>query len=293
MADEQGWSQLELTVPTRHEDMASWVLVQGGALGCEVLPHSDEQVVIRASFDKHVLDQEKLQNLAALLEEYGLSDTLRSLKVSDIPKEDWLAKWKEGFEPFRVGTKFVVCPLWRKDDLSPEISEGRNVIFIEPGMAFGTGLHTTTQFCLRALEAYKPEGNVLDVGTGSGILAIACKMVNPEANVIGVDTDPLSIEAAETDLKVNNLEGKVDLRLGSTETVADMQFDMILSNLTCEDIIALLPDYVRMLKPGAKVIGAGILKEKLEMLKGAISRYPVNIEHAETLGNWVGIVLQR
>jgi len=293
MADEQGWSQLELTVPSRHEDMASWVLVQGGALGCEVLPHSDEQVVIRASFDKHVLDQEKLQNLAALLEEYGLSDTLRSLKVSDIPKEDWLAKWKEGFEPFRVGTKFVVCPLWRKDDLSPEISEGRNVIFIEPGMAFGTGLHTTTQFCLRALEAYKPEGNVLDVGTGSGILAIACKMVNPDANVIGVDTDPLSIEAAETDLKVNNLEGKVDLRLGSTETVADMQFDMILSNLTCEDIIALLPDYVRMLKPGAKVIGAGILKEKLEMLKGAISRYPVNIEHAETLGNWVGIVLQR
>ncbi len=293
MADEQGWSQLELTVPSRHEDMASWVLVQGGALGCEVLPHSEEQVVIRASFDKHVLDQEKLQNLAALLEEYGLSDTLRSLKVSDIPKEDWLAKWKEGFEPFRVGTKFVVCPLWRKDDLSPEISEGRNVIFIEPGMAFGTGLHTTTQFCLRALEAYKPEGNVLDVGTGSGILAIACKMVNPDANVIGVDTDPLSIEAAETDLKVNNLEGKVDLRLGSTETVADMQFDMILSNLTCEDIIALLPDYVRMLKPGAKVIGAGILKEKLEMLKGAISRYPVNIEHAETLGNWVGIVLQR
>jgi ribosomal protein L11 methyltransferase len=293
MADEQGWSQLELTVPSRHEDMASWVLVQGGALGCEVLPHGDEQVVIRASFDKHILDQEKLQNLAALLEEYGLSDTLRSLKVSDIPREDWLAKWKEGFEPFRVGTKFVICPLWRKDDLASEISEGRNVIFIEPGMAFGTGLHTTTQFCLRALEAYKPEGNVLDVGTGSGILAIACKMVNPEANVIGVDTDPLSIEAAETDLKVNNLEGKVDLRLGSTETVADMQFDMILSNLTCEDIIALLPEYVRMLKPGAKVIGAGILKEKLEMLKGAISRYPVNIEHAETLGNWVGIVLQR
>lgn len=291
--DEQAWSQLELSVPSKHEDMASWVLVQGGALGCEVLPGSEEHVLLRASFDKNKLDQETLKNLIALLEEYGLSDTLRSLKVSDIPHEDWLAKWKEGFEPFRVGTKFVVCPLWRRDEMSSELTEGRNVILIEPGMAFGTGLHTTTQFCLRALEAYKPEGNVLDVGTGSGILAIACKMINPDANVIGVDTDPLSIEAAQTDLKVNNLEGKVDLRLGSTETVGDMQFDMILSNLTCEDIIALLPEYVRMLKPGAKVIGAGILKEKLEMLKSAISRYPVNIEHAETLGNWVGIVLQR
>jgi ribosomal protein L11 methyltransferase len=291
--DEQTWSQLELIAPGKLEDMASWVLVQGGALGCEVLPHSDEQVVIRASFEKSKLDKDTLQNLIALLEEYGFSDTLRSLKVSDIPQEDWLAKWKEGFEPFRVGTKFVVCPIWRKDDLSPEFSDGRNVILIDPGMAFGTGLHTTTQFCLRALEAYKPEGNVLDVGTGSGILAIACKMINPDAHVIGVDTDPLSIEAAEVDLKINNLEGQVDLRLGSTETVGDMQFDMIMSNLTCEDIIALLPDYVRMLKPGAKVIGAGILKEKLEMLKSAISRYPVNIEHAETLGNWVGIVLQR
>lgn len=291
--DEQTWSQLELTVPSKHEDMVSWVLVQGGALGCEVLPHDEERIIIRASFEREKLDKEKVQNLIALLEEYGFSDTLKSLKVSDIPREDWLAKWKEGYEPFRVGTKFVICPLWRKDEMSPDFTEGREIILIEPGMAFGTGLHTTTQFCLRAMEAYNPEGNVLDVGTGSGILAIACKKINPTANVIGVDTDPLAIETAETDLKVNDLEGQVDLRLGSVETVADMQFDMILSNLTCEDIIALLPDYVRLLKPGAKVIGAGILKEKLDLLKNAISRYPVNIEHAETLGNWVGIVLQR
>jgi len=291
--EEQNWSQLELAVPAKLEDMASWVLVQGGALGCEVIPQDDEKVVIRASFEKEKLNKETLQNLIALLEEYGFSDTLRSLKVSDIPREDWLAKWKEGFEPFRVGTKFVVCPLWRKDDMGSDLTDGREVILIDPGLAFGTGLHTTTQFCLRALEAYNPEGNVLDVGTGSGILAIACKLVNPDANVIGVDTDPWAIETAETDLKINNLEGQIDLRLGSLETVGDMQFDMILSNLTCEDIIALLPEYVRLLKPGAKVIGAGILKEKLDMLKSAISRYPVNIEHAETLGNWVGIVLQR
>lgn len=293
MPDEQRWSQLELIAPEKLEDMASWVLVQGGALGCEVVPESDEQVIIRASFEKSKLDKETLQRLIALLEEHGLSDTLRSLKVSDVPREDWLAKWKEGFEPFRVGTKFVVCPLWRKDELSTELTDGRKTILMEPGMAFGTGLHTTTQFCLRALEAYPPEGQILDVGTGSGILAIACKLLNPEARVIGVDTDPVAIETAEVDLKINNLEGQIDLRLGSTETVENMQFDMILSNLTCEDIIALLPDYVRLLNAGGKVIGAGILREKLDLLKNAISRYPMNIERAETLGNWVGIVLQR
>jgi len=291
--NEQSWSQLELIAPGKQEDMASWVLVQGGALGCEVLPQSDERVFIRASFEKSKLDKDTLQNLIALLEEYGLSDTLRSMKVSDIPREDWLAKWKEGFEPFRVGTQFVVCPIWRRDAMTSDLTDGRKVILIDPGLAFGTGLHTTTQFCLRALEAYKPEGMVLDVGTGTGILAIACKLLNPDAKVIGIDNDPVAIETAQSCLVVNNLVDQVELRLGSTECVADMQFELLLSNLTCEDIIALLPDYVRLLKSGGKVICAGILREKLEMLKSAISRYPMNIERAETLGNWVGIVLQR
>ncbi len=291
--DEQSWSQLELVAAGTHEDMASWVLVQGGAIGCEVVPQSDEKVLIRASFEKSKLDKDSLQKLIALLEEYGLSDTLRSMKVSDIPREDWLAKWKEGFEPFRVGTQFVVCPVWRRDSMSPELYEGRKTILIDPGLAFGTGLHNTTQFCLRALEAYPPKGMILDVGTGTAILAIACKLLNPEATVIGVDTDPVAIETAQTCLEINNLANQVELRTGSTECVADMQFDMLLSNLTCEDIIALLPDYVKLLKGGGKVICAGILREKLELLKSAISRYPMNIERAETLGNWVGIVLQR
>jgi len=291
--DEQSWSQLELIAPGIHEDMASWVLVQGGALGCEVLPHSDERVLIRASFEKSKLDKDSLQKLIALLEEYGLSETLRSMKVSDLPREDWLAKWKEGFEPFRVGTQIVVCPIWRRDSMTAEMTDGRKIILIDPGLAFGTGLHATTQFCLRALEAYPPEGLILDVGTGTGILAIACKLLNPEATVIGIDNDPVAIETAQTCLEVNDLADQVELRLGSTDIVANMQFDMLLSNLTCEDIIALLPDYVKLLKSGGKVICAGILREKLEMLKNAISRYPMNIERAETLGNWVGIVLQR
>lgn len=291
--DEQSWSQLELIAPGKQEDMASWVLVQGGAIGCEVLPQSDERVLIRASFEKSKLDKDTLQKLIALLEEYGLSDTLRSLKVSDIPREDWLAKWKEGFEPFRVGTQIVVCPIWRRDSMTPDLTDGRKIILIDPGLAFGTGLHATTQFCLRTLEAYQPEGMVLDVGTGTGILAIACKLLNPQATVVGVDTDPVAIETARSCLAVNNLDDQVELRLGSTDIVENMQFDMLLSNLTCEDIIALLPDYVKLLKPGGKVICAGILREKLELLKNAISRYPMNIERAETLGNWVGVVLQR
>jgi len=292
--EEQRWSELQLEVPSQQEDMASWVLVkQCGALGCEVVPGEPGKVVIRASYEKSKLNENTVRSTIAILEEYGLSDTLRSLKVKDIPQEDWLAKWKEGFEPFRVGTKFLVCPTWRQDGLNESLTSGRIVILIEPGMAFGTGLHGTTQFCLRALESYPPSGDVLDVGTGSGILAMAAKMLNPNARVVGVDTDPVAIETAKTDLDFNELVGSVDLRLGSVETVADRTFDMILSNLTCEDIVALLPDYVKLLKPNGKVICAGILKEKMPLLESALKRFPLNIEQSETFGMWVGVVLQR
>jgi Ribosomal protein L11 methylase len=154
--DEQSWSQLELVAAGTHEDMASWVLVQGGAIGCEVVPQSDEKVLIRASFEKSKLDKDSLQKLIALLEEYGLSDTLRSMKVSDIPREDWLAKWKEGFEPFRVGTQFVVCPVWRRDSMSPELYEGRKTILIDPGLAFWNGFaqHNPVLFaCIGSISA--------------------------------------------------------------------------------------------------------------------------------------------
>jgi Ribosomal protein L11 methylase len=291
---EQRWSELQLEVPAQQEDMASWVLVkQCGALGCEVVPGKSGKVVIRASYEKSKLNENTVRSTIAILEEYGLSDTLRSLKVKDIPQEDWLAKWKEGFEPFRVGTKFLIVPVWRQEGLSDALKSGRIVILIEPGMAFGTGLHATTQFCLRALESYPPNGDVLDVGTGSGILAMAAKMLNPKARVIGVDTDPVAIETAKTDLDFNELVGCVELRLGSVETVADRTFDMILSNLTCEDIVALLGDYVKLLKPNGKVICAGILKEKMPLLETAIKRFPLNIEQSETFGTWVGVVLQR
>lgn len=291
---EQRWSELQLEVPSQQEDMTCWVLLkQCGALGCEVVPGKTGKVVIRASYEKAKLNENTVRSTISILEEYGLSDTLRSLKVKDIPQEDWLAKWKEGFEPFRVGTKFLIVPVWRQEGLSDELKRGRIVILIEPGMAFGTGLHATTQFCLRALESYPPNGDVLDVGTGSGILAMAAKMLNPKARVIGIDNDPVAIETAKTDLDFNELVGAVELRLGSVETVINRTFDMILSNLTCEDIVALLPDYVKLLKPNGKVICAGILKEKMPLLESAIKRFPLNIEQSETFGNWVGVVLQR
>jgi len=291
-ATKQDWAAVEFEVRSEDEDMASWLVMQCGALGCEVKPAKDGQVLLHASYKKEELTEDAMRKVVAGLEEYGLSPSLSTLRVRQVPSEDWLLKWKEGFEPFRVGTQLVICPSWRKDSLSPGFVEKRKVIVIEPGMAFGTGLHVTTQFCLRALESYPPTGDVLDVGTGSGILAMACVLINPSTRVAAVDTDPVAIEAARENLVLNELEGEVDMRLGSLESVEGEKFDLILSNLTCEDIVALLPDYVKLLKPCGKVICAGVLKEKFAKLENAVSHYPLTIEHTESMGIWVGSVLQ-
>ena len=275
--------------------------MQGGAQGCEVHPKGSDIVAIHATFDGATIPEGEWEKIKSSLEEYGLGEALKTLKRKDVPEEDWLAKWKIGFEPFRVGTKFLICPSWYQKrqgnesapDIDPELSEGRIQIFIEPGMAFGTGLHATTQFCLRALETLPPKGKIFDIGTGSGILAIASLLLEPQAEIVACDIDQVAVDFALTDFELNGVDGRIELYTGSTDKMLGRRFDMLLSNLTCEDIIALLPDYNKMLNADGLIICAGILSVKLPLLEQALSAYPMRITQSEIVGQWAGIVIQK
>lgn len=295
------WAAVEIEAKPDQEDLAAWLLMQCGAQGCEVEPKGSATVRITATFEGATISDEDWEKIKCSLEEYGLAESLKTLKRKDVPEEDWLAKWKEGFEPFRVGTKFLICPSWyqqrqgneKAPEIDAELSDGRILIFIEPGMAFGTGLHATTQFCLRALESWAPKGRVLDVGTGSGILAIAALLLEPKAQIVACDTDPVAVDFARTDFELNSVDGRIELFEGSTDRMLGRRFDMLLSNLTCEDIVALLPDYNKLLSPEGVIIGAGILAEKLPMLEQAIANYPLRIVQSEMVGQWAGVVIQK
>lgn len=289
---QKAWAAVEFEVDHANEDLASWLIVQCGANGCEIKPGNGERVLVHAVFDCEKLSAEELSHIRSSFEEYKLGECLRTLKVQQVEQEDWLARWKEGFEPFRIGTRFLVCPSWMRDSLTPDLTDGRVVIFIEPGMAFGTGLHATTQFCLRALESYPPKASVLDVGTGSGILAIACAHLNADARIVALDIDPVAIDTAREDLILNNVDGRIELLVGSTEHVKGQTFDVILSNLTCEDIVALLPDYMKLLEPDGHILCAGILKEKFPLLEAAIAKHKMTMIKVEHTGQWVGVVLR-
>ncbi len=290
--DKRNWLQLEFEVDAEQEDLASWLMIQNGSTGCEIAPVDKARVLVKANFDEEKATEEHIGNVKALLEEYGLAPCLKTLRVKTIADEDWLSKWKEGFKPFNIGSMFLVCPPWLKDELTAEQLHERHLVLIEPGMAFGTGLHATTRYCMEAMEHFAVPDDVLDVGTGSGILAIAAGKLNPSAKIIAVDTDPESIRVATENLELNNTKN-VKLVQGSTEVLDNQTFDLILSNLTCEDNVALMIDYLRLLRPAGRIICAGILVEKLNRLEDAIATYPLKVVDKQLDDKWAGITLQR
>jgi ribosomal protein L11 methyltransferase len=159
-------------------------------------------------------------------------------------------------------------------------------------MAFGTGLHPTTRFCLRAVERDKLGPEILDVGTGSGILAIAAVLMDDSLNITAIDNDPVSIKVAEENCQLNGVDKRIELLVGTTDVIVGRKFDDLLSNLTCEVIVSLLPDYRRILKPGGRVICAGVLLEKAEKLETAAKENGFEVLTREPEGIWCGLILK-
>ncbi|HEY9871167.1 MAG TPA: 50S ribosomal protein L11 methyltransferase [Candidatus Obscuribacterales bacterium] len=289
----RSWAAVEFEVGAQQEDLAGWLAIHCGATGCQLTPLDGSRVLVHATFERASLAESDVARLQETLEEYGLAAALKSLRVKLIQEEDWLAEWKKGFEPFPVGDRLIVCPPWRKDSLGAEEAGARRMLVLEPGMAFGTGLHATTRYCLRMLERFAPGEDVVDVGTGSGILAVAAALLYPGCRVTAVDIDPVALGVARENIRLNAVESRIELLEGSTEVLDDQAFDCILSNLTCEDIVALLLEYLRLLRPDGIVVCAGILAEKAPTLERAIEQYPLSIVDREVDGTWAGVVMRR
>ena len=287
---ERLWTSIRFEAEVNEEELAAWLIIGCGALGCEVENLQGGKIAVKSSFESKVLNEIALNELTARLEEYGLGKSLRTLKIEKIADEDWLAKWKEGFEAFSIGKHFIVCPVWQRDRFAKG-NNGKCVILINPAMAFGTGLHATTQYCLKSIEKSDLNCRVLDVGTGSAILSIGTALLYPKASIVALDNHPQAIENARENIQLNSVEDRIELIFGEPETVLSRQFDCILSNITCEDIIALLPDYMKMLAPTGKIICAGILKEKLTLLEAAVNKHKLLVVDREDTGEWVGITL--
>ncbi|HYG82390.1 MAG TPA: 50S ribosomal protein L11 methyltransferase [Pyrinomonadaceae bacterium] len=280
------WHALELTIEPAAREAVEYALMEAGALGTEVAREDEESARLVAYFDRA---PEREQLRAALLDALRIYDlpssSVREMEPREVADRDWLGEWKRSWQPTRVGRRFIVAPPW--SEVADE--EGRIVLRIEPGMAFGTGTHETTRLCLGAIEKYFSGESFLDVGTGTGILAIAAARLNPRSRVEACDTDAEAVEIARENAVLNGVAGRVNFRVGTVDE-ATASADLVCANLTADVIAALLPALI-----GAtcgRLILSGILDWQAEAVIERLRELGVT-GHLEIVndGEWVAIIV--
>ncbi len=214
------------------------------------------------------------------LRAFGLGP-VGEVEIRRIADEDWLESWKAQFTPIRIGP-FFVRPSW-----STARSDGIEIV-LDPGMAFGTGLHPTTRQCLEAVGELDLGGRtVLDVGTGSGILAVGA-VKRGAARVVAVDTDPLSVRAAEENARRNG--ARIEIREGSAADVAGT-FDVVLANLVADVLSRIAADLRARVRPGGALVCAGIVREKEEAVTAALAAAGLTVRGRDQREDWVRLDL--
>ena len=204
-------------------------------------------------------------------------------------EEDWAHAWKEFFPVLRVSSRLVVCPTWR----SYRPREGEAVIRLDPGMAFGTGQHPTTLMCLKALEELlRPGMDVLDLGTGSGILALAAARLGA-TSVLALDIDPQAAAVARENVRLNGLEAVVQVAEGGLDEALRAAFDLAMANISAPVIVEMASALAAVLRPGGLLIVAGFSVESADRVSSGLARTGLMAERALADGDWRALIARR
>lgn len=220
------------------------------------------------------------------LPSFGLEIGDGEISLTEIDQEDWESSWKQYFKPVKITDKIVVKPQWEEY----EAQEGELIIHIDPGMAFGTGTHETTSMCIKAIEKnLRPDTNLLDIGTGSGILSIAALLLGAES-AVGVDLDPVAVEVARENIAINQLEDKIQILHGDLVAAVEGQFDLVVANIIADAIVILLDSGVKsFVKEDGLFICSGIILEKEGLVVEKLEAKGFKIEEINRDGEWVCI----
>lgn len=315
------WKKFTIKTTTEAEDFISEMLSEAGIDGIEIedkvplteketkgmfidilpdLGPDDGEAMISFYLDNTYDIPSTLRKVEEGLKEVGAYVNVGSCEITESETEDkdWINNWKQYFKPFVVDD-LLIKPTWEE---IPEGMEDKTLIEIDPGMAFGTGKHETTQLCIRGIRKYVREGDqVLDVGTGSGILAI-CALLSGAAHTVGTDLDELAIDAAKENAEVNHLKPEqYDVYIGNLiddpavkDAVGYERYDVVVANILADIIIALQGEIAPHIKHGGIFITSGIIDMKEEAVKEAISANP-ELEIIDVLhqGEWVSVVARR
>jgi ribosomal protein L11 methyltransferase len=277
-----GYYEFTVTAPDESKDALLNKMSEMGCLGVSEIGKR----LIAYFKDTHDIIQlrDGLESFKSVLKQAGL-DPGFSFDYLYLSERDWNEPWKKRFIPMDVGEQLSILPPWETSDKS------RIPLIIDPGMAFGTGHHETTKACLQLIEKFSktsPKDRFLDVGTGTGILAIAASRLGFKA-VVGVDIDPLAIDAAKRNAELNSLQN-VEIQEGTITEVRG-SFDMIAANLMSEVLISIAPEIAGRLNYTGIAVLSGMLKGQEDDVQNAMKRSGISARETLVDGRWVSLVL--
>ncbi|GIP48240.1 50S ribosomal protein L11 methyltransferase [Paenibacillus sp. DXFW5] len=316
----------EITIHTTEEavEMVSNFLHEAGAGGVTIEEHVDNdkprdtslgqwfeippndipegEAKISGYFPEGLNIDEVIAEVRARIEElksYEIDPGDAVITVRDVSEDDWANNWKQYFKPLRVSEKLTIKPTW--EDYMP--GPGEQIIELDPGMAFGTGTHPTTSLCLRTLESIIQDGDeVIDVGTGSGILAIgACRL--GASKVLALDLDPVAVSSATENTRLNRLENQIQVvesdllsvlkGEGSAEVKVKLPVRVVVANILAEIILLFIEDVYQALASGGYYIASGIYKNKEQAVQEALIAAGFELERTARDEDWVAFVARK
>ncbi len=314
------WNKYQLKTTSEAEDIVIATIAECGVEGAEIedkvpLTEEDKQQMFVDIMPEGPADDgiayinfyldEDVDNEPILTEVKAALEDLRSfmdigegtIEASQTEDKDWINNWKQYFHQFTVDD-ILITPSWEE---VKEADQDKMIIHIDPGTAFGTGMHETTQLCLKALKKYVTKDTLLlDVGTGSGILSIAALKMGA-AHAVGTDLDPCAIAATHENLAANELsEETMDVLIGNLidekeaqDAVGYEKYDIVTANILADVLVALTPQVVHHMKPGAVYITSGILDVKEEVVKEAVEAAGLTVLEVNHQGEWVSVVARK
>lgn len=250
-----------------------------------------ENIVVKGYLPMDALLKSRLNEFSLKLAELERYFTPYQAEVSlaEIAEEDWATSWKAYFKAEKIGAKTVIVPSW--ESYTP--LEDELIIKLDPGMAFGTGNHPTTAMSINFLEKYlQPGKTVLDVGTGSGVLAIVAAKLGA-ARVLALDVDPVAVQIAQQNIVANGMEAIAEARYNDLLTGLEEECDLIVANIIADVILGLISQAKSTLVPRGFLIVAGIITERWPDVQGALTGAGFTIMETQVQDEWVGAVARR
>ncbi|MDO8586643.1 MAG: 50S ribosomal protein L11 methyltransferase [Armatimonadota bacterium] len=286
------WAEISLVTNSEAADAVTNVLISEGSGGVASAVSSprdlgNSRVPLAAYFpvdDRLAAILERIESRIEALGDMGINPGGAGFTVKFVEDADWATAWKSFFKPLVVG-KIVVKPTWEEFQAKP----GQLILELDPGMAFGTGNHPTTQMCLMAVQRYLEPGDImLDMGCGSGILAIAGALLGA-SKVVGVEIDPVAVKAAKDNVAANGVESIVQIVEADTPSAAGIEADLVIANIVADVIIGMSAELAAALRPNGILVVSGIIEERRDEVADALSDARLHIIETTAEGEWISV----